>query len=268
MNKILLLLILLNQLILGQDPPALELSIAEELKKYTREELQSPEGGSLNYCYRAPKKIEPGKKYPLLFFLHGAGGRGDDNTGQILDANGIEAFARQEIFSKHSSYVFAGQVPEGERWVNVAWNTLEHSMPPISNSMRMALAALDAFVDNKENQVDANRIYVMGLSMGGYGTWDAIQRRPEYFAAAVPICGGGDKAMAPALVDIPLWIWHGDKDNSIQVSRSRDMDSAIKAAGGSPRYTEVQGRGHNVWLDVWAAGELWLWLFSQSIKYK
>ncbi len=130
--------------------------------------------------------------------------------------------------------------------------------------MELALEALDAFVANKEHQVDPNRIYVMGLSMGGYGTWDAIQRRPQYFAAAVPICGGGDMALAPTLVNMPIWIWHGDQDNSIKVSRSRDMAGAIKDAGGAPRYTEVQGRGHNVWLDVWAAEELWLWLFGQS----
>ena len=264
MNKIMPLLLLINTFILGQDAPAKDIAIAEELKKYTRAVWRGTEGGSLNYCYRGPDKLAPGKKYPLLFYLHGSGGRGNDNKGQLLDANGLEAFAGQEIFAKHSAYVFAGQVPKGERWVDVAWNALEHSMPPVSNSMELALEALDAFVANKEHQVDPNRIYVMGLSMGGYGTWDAIQRRPQYFAAAVPICGGGDMALAPTLVNMPIWIWHGDKDNTIKVSRSRDMAGAIKDAGGAPRYTEVQGRGHNVWLDVWAAEELWLWLFGQS----
>ena len=104
----------------------------------------------------------------------------------------------------------------------------------------------------------------MGLSMGGYGTWDAIQRRPEFFAAAVPICGGGDTNMGKVLAKMPIWSWHGDKDKTIQVSRSREMDAAIKQAGGSPKYTEVKGRGHNVWTDVWNSKELWDWIYSQS----
>ena len=78
------------------------------------------------------------------------------------------------------------------------------------------LDALDAYVSDPKNQVDLNRIYVMGLSMGGYGTWDAIQRRPDYFAAAVPICGGGDKSLAKKLIHIPIWAWHGEKDNVIK----------------------------------------------------
>ena len=135
------------------------------------------------YRFRAPEKIERAKKYPLLFFLHGAGGRGNDNKGQIQDGGVIGAFAKQGVFSKHGSYVFAAQVSEGERWVDVDWTTLEHKMPQISNHMRMAFEALDAFVTDKKNHIDLDRIYVMGLSMGGYGTWDAIQRRPEFFAA-------------------------------------------------------------------------------------
>ena len=104
----------------------------------------------------------------------------------------------------------------------------------------------------------------MGLSMGGYGTWDAIQRRPDFFAAAVPICGGGDKSLAPKLVNIPIWAWHGDKDSVITPSRSRDMINAISKAGGSPKYSEIKGRGHNSWVDCWNTDELWKWLYSQS----
>jgi len=236
----------------------------EEIDKYQAKVWQSPQGGTLLYRFRAPEKIERTKKYPLLFFLHGSGGRGNDNKGQIQDGGVIGAFAKQGVFSKHGSYVLAAQVSEGERWVDVDWTTLEHKMPQISNHMRMAFEALDAFVTDKKNQIDLDRIYVMGLSMGGYGTWDAIQRRPEFFAAAVPICGGGDTNMGKVLAKMPIWSWHGDKDKTIQVSRSREMDAAIKQAGGSPKYTEVKGRGHNVWTDVWNSKELWDWLYSQS----
>ena len=227
--------------------------------------VNSPET-TFNYRWRAPDKVELGNKYPLLFFLHGAGGRGNDNKGQLKDAGGIKAFANQGVSTSRQSYVFAGQVPNGQRWVDVHWGTLEHKMPKASKSMAMALEALEQFIGDKKNQVDPDRVYVMGLSMGGYGTWDAIQRRPDLFAAAVPICGGGDKSLGKKIAKLPVWAWHGDKDGVIKVSRSRDMIEAIKVAGGSPKYSEIKGRGHNAWTDVWNSNELWDWLYSQKRK--
>ena len=223
-------------------------------------------GESFNYRWRAPDKMKEREKYPLLFFLHGAGGRGNDNKRQLNDAGGIKAFANQDLFSKRNSYVFAGQVPSGQRWVDVHWSTSEHKMPSVSKSMSMALEALEQFIANKKYQVDPDRVYVMGLSMGGYGTWDAIQRRPDLFAAAVPICGGGDKTLGKKIAKMPIWAWHGDKDRVIKVNRSRDMIEAIKDAGGFPKYSEIKGRGHNAWTDVWNSGELWSWLYSQKRK--
>ena len=218
------------------------------------------------FLYRtaSPTKMIKDGKYPLLVFFHGAGGRGDNNTGQLLDAGGLQAFEKAGVRTKFKSHIFAGQVPKGERWVNVGWSLLGHKMPDISHSMRMAFEALDSFIQDPLNQVDSKRIYVMGLSMGGYGTWDAIQRRPDFFAAAVPICGGGDKSLASKLVNIPIWAWHGDKDFVIKPSRSRDMIKAISKAGGLPKYSEIKGRGHNSWVDCWNTDELWKWLYSQS----
>ena len=236
----------------------------KEIDKYSSAVWNSPGGGSINYVYRYPDKLKKDKKYPLLFFLHGSGGRGSDNQGQLLDANSIGAFKSQRLFSKHNSYVLAGQVPEDERWVDVDWASKDHQMPKISNSMKKTFEALDTFINDDKNQVDIDRIYIMGLSMGGYGTWDAIQRRPDFFAAAVPICGGGDRSIANLLTKIPIWSWHGDQDQVISAARSRDMDNAIKKSGGSPKYTEVKGRGHDVWLDVWESEDLWKWLYSQS----
>ena len=216
-------------------------SIGDPINEYAAKIWESPNGGSIKYRYRLPAKIEECKKYPILFFLHGAGGRGADNLGQLLDANSIDAFKSQNLFSNYNSYVFAGQVPEKEQWVNVDWGSSEHKMPKISNSMEKILEALDSFIMDSDNQVDIDRIYIMGLSMGGYGVWDAIQRRPNFFAAAVPICGGGDKSMAKSLINIPIWAWHGDQDQVINVLRSREMHLAIKTLGGSPKYTEVIG---------------------------
>ena len=239
-------------------------SVDELLKSYHPHVSNNSKGDKFLYRTSSPAKMIKDEKYPLLVFFHGAGGRGEDNKKQLLDARGLENFEKNKIRTKFKSHLFAGQVPEGERWVNVHWSLLGHKMPEISDSMRMAFEAIDGYIQEPKNQVDSKRIYVMGLSMGGYGTWDAIQRRPDFFAAAVPICGGGDKSLAPKLVNIPIWAWHGDKDSVIKPSRSRDMINAISKAGGSPKYSEIKGRGHNSWVDCWNTDELWKWLYSKS----
>ena len=238
----------------------------ELLSTYTAATWKSPHAGAFLYRHSSPSKMEKGTKYPLLVFFHGAGGRGNDNKGQLVDAGGIGAFEKAGLRTKRNSHVFAGQVPKGERWVDVHWALLGHRMPKVSDSMRMAFEALDAYVADEKNQVDPNRIYVMGLSMGGYGTWDAVQRRPGFFAAAVPICGGGDVNFGKRLKDLPIWAWHGEKDRVIKPSRSRDMIDAIKKAGGNPKYSEIEGRGHNSWTDAWNSKEMWNWLYSQKRK--
>jgi predicted peptidase len=234
--------------------------------KYSEQEWKSPTGGMLKYRVRKPDQIETGKRYPLVLLLHGAGGRGSDNRGQIVDAGGGAALDKMGVSSKYGADVIAGQVPKGKLWVDVSWSSPDHEMPKISDSMRMMLEALEAFVADAKNQVDPQRVYVVGLSMGGYGTWDAIQRRPGFFAAAVPICGGGDKRLAKKIAKLPIWAWHGDGDKAISPQRSRDMVAALKAAGGKPKYTEVEGRGHNVWVDAFGSAEMWKWLFSQRKK--
>ena len=236
----------------------------ELIDSYKSAQLKDSENIPFLYRYSQPARMEAGKVYPLLVFFHGAGGRGSDNMAQLKDAGGIEAFEKQSVRTKRKSHIFAGQVPKGERWVDRGWNLLGHKMPKISNSMEMTFKVLDAYVADKKNQIDPNRIYAMGLSMGGYGTWDAIQRRPNFFAAAVPICGGGDKKLAKDMTHLPIWAWHGAKDTVIKPIRSSDMIDAIRKAGGSPKYSEIKGRGHNSWIDVWNSNNLWDWLFSQS----
>lgn len=244
----------------------------DEVAAYGAAVWKSPNEGRLNYRFRGPAQLQPQKTYPLVLFLHGAGGRGDDNREQLVDAGVLELLAQQKLFGgkDNECYVLAGQVPKEQMWVDVPWTKLDHEMPAISDSMRMMLQCLDAFVADPKRQIDPKRIYIMGLSMGGYGTWDAIQRRPETFAAAVPICGGGDKRLAEKLVGLPIWAWHGDQDPAINVSRSRDMVEAIRvAAEGATelvKYTEVAGRGHDVWVPALKSAELWNWLFQQKRK--
>ena len=233
---------------------------------YQSKKWESADGRNLLYRTALPASLENGEKYPLLVFFHGAGGRGNNNLAQLTDAGMVDAFEKQGVRTNKNSHVFAAQVPKGERWVNVGWNLLGHKMPKISNSMNMALQAIDAYINDEKNQIDSNRIYAMGLSMGGYGTWDAIQRRPNFFAAAVPICGGGDKKYAKKIAHLPIWAWHGERDTVILPIRSSEMVDAIKKAGGAPMYNEVKDRGHNSWVDVWNSNELWEWLYLQKKK--
>ena len=115
-----------------------------------------------------------------------------------------------------------------------------------------------------EFSIDESRLYVTGLSMGGFGAWDAIQRYSNRFAAAVPICGGGDPAFAKQLVHVPVWAFHGELDTAVKPLRSRDMIAALKAAGGTPKYTEYPGVGHNSWAATYANREMYAWLFAQK----
>ena len=245
---------------------AIELALSpinkNEIDKYFPKVWNNSKGEKLNYRIRTPENLDPRKKYPLLVFLHGSGGRGNDNEQQLWDANSIGAFAKQKIFSKHESFIFAPQVPENERWVSTNWNTNNYSLISISSTMRLMFEALDSITETNQN-IDTSRIYLLGFSMGGWGVWDAISRRPNYFAAAVPICGGGDPNQALNLKNVNIWAWHGKDDNVIDVKKSQNMVKALENNKGKIAYTEIEGREHDSWLDVWNSAQLWNWLYSQ-----
>jgi len=230
-------------------------------KARTRAQTFTRDGETLRYRYHAPKNIEPGKKYPLVVFFHGAGERGTDNWAQLVHgASEILDFAEragEEIF------FVAGQVPAGCMWVDHPWNSTRHTMnEKPTPQLRLVLDLIDKLM--KEQPIDAARVYATGISMGGYGTWEAVQRRPERFAAAMPICGGGDTVQAAKVKDVPIWCFHGDKDDAVPVSRSRDMFNAIKAAGGNQvQYREYPGCGHNCWDATYRDDAVLKWLFSQ-----
>lgn len=127
------------------------------------------------------------------------------------------------------------------------------------------MALVQSLIDDLQSRlpIDAQRLYVVGLSMGGFGTWDLISRWPQRFAAAVPICGGGDPAQAGALRDLPLWAFHGARDPVVSVDRSRQMIQALRALGGQPRYTELADVAHDAWNATFAHPDLRPWLFAQ-----
>jgi predicted peptidase len=218
-------------------------------------------GAKLHYRLLRPPKREGDAKYPLVVFLHGAGERGDDNDAQL--AHGVREFARPQARQKYPCFLIAPQCPNGKRWVEVDWSSHSHTLPKQpSDPMRLTLELVESI--QKEIPIDARRIYITGLSMGGYGVWDALARKPKLFAAAVPVCGGADLNTAKTVRDVPVWMFHGDQDSAVPVSRSRDMAAALKKAGGHPKYTEYRGVGHNCWDSAYQDSDMFAWLFAQK----
>jgi predicted peptidase len=226
--------------------------------------FKSPAGKTLPYRLLKPAATEPGKTYPLVLFLHGAGERGTDNAKQLVwfwNANKPSVLTRKE-FADARAFAVIPQCPDGQQWVNVPWEKGSYQSPQISEPLQLTLDLIDAQL--KELPIDPDRVYVIGMSMGGYGAFDAIQRRPNLFAAAIPICGAGDPSKAKDVAHVPVWAFHGEKDPAVPVSGSREMVEALKKVGGSPRYTEYPGVGHNSWSPAFEEKEFWGWLFAQK----
>jgi predicted peptidase len=154
------------------------------------------------------------------------------------------------------------QCPTQRRWSNANWR---RPAPEGSENSPETLKAVIELLDKlvAELPVDHDRIYITGISMGGYGTWDTIARRPEYFAAAIPICGGGDPAAAVKFKSLPIWAFHGAEDKTVQPSRTIEMVEALRKAGGTPKFTLYPGVGHDCWTQTYANPEVFAWLFEQ-----
>jgi predicted peptidase len=218
-------------------------------------------GQSLPYRLFVPHSDDAGTKYPLLLSLHGAGSRGTDNLVHLRPW--VAGWITDQVQKEHPCIIVMPQCPGGQQWVNTPWRRGSYSSEklPISESMKLAKAILDKVL--REEAVDTSRIYVMGASMGGYGTWGFVTNYPELVAAAVPICGGGDPAKAAAIAHIPIWAFHGDQDNVVPPSGSHDMDDAIKKAGGKDvRLTVYEGVRHESYTRAWKEKELIDWLFA------
>lgn len=217
-------------------------------------------GEAMPYRLYVPANYDKRKKYPLILWLHGGGGRGSDNQKQLTEGNsaGATVWTKPENQSKHPSFVVAPQCPE-----NKMWTSIRPTVEP-TDQLRLVMELLREL--RRAYSIDDERIYVAGQSMGGYGTWALISEYPKMFAAAVPICGGGNESDAARLVDVPIWAFHGELDRAVKVERSRNMIAAIRRAGGKPRYTEYEGADHVVWNMAFNEPELLPWVFAQRLS--
>ena len=226
----------------------------------TAETFSVPETGTLPYRQYVTPGLPKDGKVPLILFLHGIGERGSDNAAQLKHGVAeLIAFAG----ANGGAVIIAPQCPENDMWVTgIEPKDPTHVMPAEpSPPMKLTLALVNEKIEKMP--VDPDRVYVTGLSMGGYGTWDIILRRPKLFAAALPICGAGDPTLASVIKGIPVMIAHGSADSVIPVARAHDMAAALKACGGNVQYREYEGVDHDSWTQTYADRDILKWMFDQ-----
>jgi predicted peptidase len=227
--------------------------------------FHSVDGATMPFRLLVPRRYNPKKRYPLVLFLHGDGETGDDNTSQLR--NGGDVFLQPKVYRRWPAFVIFPQMPKDSRWVDVAMDNV-HSMvypPQPSASMRLAMNIV-ASVEQRY-QVDPRRVYVMGVSDGGFGVWDALIRYPGLFAAGISMCGGADPAKASAVLHTPIWVFHSTADTDVYLTVEKDMVDALHHLHDRHlQYTEYTDVDHSpAFTRALADPGLLPWLFTQKL---
>ena len=196
----------------------------------------------MRYVIRFPEGYEKGKRYPVLFFFHGAGTRGSD----LSKLTGNPFFTNASAIDRYSFIVVAPQCSE---------NTWFDMFERLKSLVRQVAAA---------DFADSDRIYAIGASMGGYATWQMAMSMPDVFAAIVPICGGGMYWNAPRLKNLPVWAFHGEKDTVVLVEETKKMVAAVSKAGGNVKMTLYPENKHDAWTDTYRNDEVFTWMLSHK----
>ncbi len=229
---------------------------------FTKESLTS-DGYTMPYRLYIPKNYDCGAFYPVVIFLHGIGERGDNNESQLI--HGVQNMFDHIDSPIYDSIVIAPQCPADKKWVYFSGSHTNYSAEsvPESRELEVVLEILDHVTDLYN--VDLDRVYITGLSMGGFGTWDLLARHGARFAAGLPVCGGGDPSYAKLLTRIPITTFHGSEDTTVPVTNTRIMyASIVKEGGKNIFYTEYDGLAHNVWDKAYSDPAPIRWLFDQS----
>ncbi len=201
----------------------------------------------LDYLLYLPKGYEKSKKdYPMILFLHGAGERGSDIN--IVKKTGLP----ERISKERKDFPFiivSPQCPKDDWWTS-----------------EFNILGLNALVDEISDtyRVDKKRIYLTGLSMGGFGSWELAAKYPTKFAAVAPICGGGNPRNAKIIKDIPIWVFHGAKDSVVNISKSQEMVDALKKVGSDVKFTIYPEANHNSWTETYNNPELYTWFLQYT----
>jgi predicted peptidase len=217
---------------------------------------------SIDYRLMRPdEKAGPGP-HPLVIFLHGSGERGSDNALQLAYLPRWMASDRHR--REHPCYLLAVQCPADQWW---SPHAEDERLAAVAGDSTPSMLALEQVLEKviETELVDTNRIYLTGLSMGGYGTWHLAAKYPKRFAAVAPICGGGVVKNAPKFKGVPIWVIHGTDDQVVPETQSREMVDAIRSVGGFVRYSSLPGVGHDSWTDAYTRLGVIEWMFEQKL---
>lgn len=246
----------------------LQVSLAQDKTMYSKEIYISGRD-TLLYRLLLPENFDSGKKYPVLIFLHGSGERGNDNEAQLM--HGSKLFLEPEVRKDFPAIVIFPQCPENDFWANVKIDNGKtadrfgfQKGGQAGKAMNLLISLLGHFKSLK--YADKNRFYVGGLSMGGMGTLELLRRKPKAFAAAFSICGGDNIENAKKYKRVPLWFFHGGKDNVVPPERSEAVVNELKRLNGEVKFTLYPDATHNSWDSAFAEPEFLPWLFSHRKK--
>ncbi|SMO84377.1 Phospholipase/Carboxylesterase [Saccharicrinis carchari] len=226
------------------------------------------DGATLKYNILYPQKMKSGKKYPLVLFLHGSGERGTDNQKQLT--HGSALFLKEELRKKYPAVVLFPQCPPKVMWTH---RKKEKSPTgdwefefPLGQQPTLPAFLVNELVDEwlASGKIDTRRVYIMGLSMGGIGALDFLYRWPEKYAAANVICGGHDPQLVSAYQHVPIWFFHGAKDDVVPPLYSRQIYEEHKKWNAKTKYTLYPEANHNSWDPAFAEPHFLKWLFKQK----
>lgn len=235
---------------LAQDEPALRPTAASQPRaglpvEFVEKKLTLPDKSERKYVVYVPPQYEDNKdhRWPVILFLHGSRECGTDNIRHTKV--GLPAYIRRNL----DRFPFIVVMPQAhEMWFRgknmvAVWTALENTL--------------------REYRTDRDRVYLTGLSMGGYGAWELASFQPDVFAAVVPVCGAAPIDYLSNMVNTPVWAFHGSDDSNVPVAGSRQAIARLKELGGSPKYTEYAGQRHKIWDTVYSSKKLWRWLLAQ-----
>ncbi len=214
---------------------------------------------TLLYRLLPPLNYDTNKSYPVILYLHGAAGRGDDNAKPL--EWGPLLIGDDSVRSKHGFFLVVPQAPRPGGWMESTVFGEAKELPSLRLSIELVGEVLP-----KEFNLDSKRRYLTGVSMGGHAVWRLMVQRPGFFAAAVPVCSGGDAgSVTKAAAKFPVWAFHSDDDHLVPVQQARDLVKAWRAHGGTAKYTEYTGLKHSSWKKAYVEMEMYDWLFSQRL---